>query len=83
MTMLLSLLAWITLISGFVGWIWIVVIAFSNEEVLWGIGSIFVPFVAPIYGFLNLGEAKIPLILYGVGFAGNILLTIVGLATGA
>ena len=43
--------------------------AFRSNGVLWGLGSLLVPFVAQIYGVLNFAENKIPLLLSVVGIA--------------
>lgn len=61
-------------ICMFVGWAWTIVIAFSNEETMWGIICILCGMIGvPIYGFMNFDEAKIPLGLFCGGFAVNII----------
>jgi len=50
-----------------IGAIWIAVIAFQNEEVVWGIFSIFCGIAALIYGVQHFDEAKVPLGLLVVG----------------
>ena len=52
-----------------IGAIWIAVIAFQNEEVAWGIFSIFCGIAALIYGVQHFDEAKVPLGLLVAGIA--------------
>jgi hypothetical protein len=47
--------------------VWIAVIAFQNEDTVWGIGSIFCGLAALIYGVMHFDEAKAPLGLMGLG----------------
>jgi 1,4-dihydroxy-2-naphthoate octaprenyltransferase len=49
------------------GAIWIAVIAFQNEDMVWGIISIFCGLAAIIYGVQHFDEAKIPLGLLVLG----------------
>ena len=65
-------LGYIALLCGVVGWLWIVVLAFSEGETLWGIGSLIIPLVALIFGIMNFEETKIPLLLMGIGFVGRV-----------
>jgi hypothetical protein len=58
---------WMGMLLCFVGGLWIVVNAFRNSGVLWGLGSLLVPLVAQIYALLNLGDNKVPLLLSVVG----------------
>lgn len=51
---------------------------FQDGETLWGIGSIIFFPIALIYGVMNFGEAKIPVILLAVGFAARIVFGIMG-----
>ena len=69
----MATLAWIFALMSFVGWIWIIVMCFQDGETLWGIGSIIIAPVALIYGIMNFGEAKIPVILLAVGIVGRIV----------
>ncbi len=50
-----------------VGAIWIAVIAFQNDDMIWGIASIFCGIAAVIYGVQQFDQAKIPLALLVVG----------------
>jgi hypothetical protein len=58
----------------FIGGLWIVVNAFRNGGVLWGVGSLLVPLVGLVYGLLNFAENKLPLVLYAAG----IVLCVIG-----
>ncbi|NUO76225.1 MAG: hypothetical protein HOQ32_09445 [Lysobacter sp.] len=49
-----------------IGVLWIVVNAF-RESVLWGLGSLLIPFVALIFGLMNFSANKIPLLLCLIG----------------
>ena len=64
---------WLGLVMCLVGGLWIVVNAFKNGGVLWGLGSLFVPLVAQVYALLNFAENKIPLLL---SVAGIVLLVL-------
>ena len=57
---------WLGVILSLVGGLWIVVNAFRTS-VLWGLGSLLVPFVSLIFAIMNFGENKIPLILSVIG----------------
>jgi hypothetical protein len=61
-----------------IGWIWILVIAFQNGDVIWGILSLLCGLVGLIYAIQHFEQAKIPLGL----LAGGIVLNIVGAAMG-
>ncbi len=65
---------------GVIGWLWIVVLAFSDGETLWGIGCLIIPPLTFVYGLLNYQEAKIPFWIVTAGFTFNILLRIVATA---
>lgn len=58
---------WLGVLLSTVGGLWLVVNAFRSSGALWGLGSLLVPFVAQIYGLLNFGDNKIPLLLSVVG----------------
>lgn len=57
---------WLGVILSLVGSLWIVVNAFRTS-VLWGLGSLFVPFVSLIFALLNFAGNKIPLLLCVIG----------------
>jgi hypothetical protein len=61
-----SLLLILGIIISLVGGIWLLVLAFQ-ESVLWGIGSIIVPFVSLIFVFMHWTEAWRPFVLSVVG----------------
>jgi hypothetical protein len=65
-------------VAGFVGWIWLLVVAFQ-ESVPWGLGSLLVPFVGLIFAFLHWAEAKRPFLVWVLG----IVLAVAGAALGA
>jgi hypothetical protein len=61
------------LIVALIGGIWIIVNAFK-KSVLWGLGSLFVPFVSLVFVIMNWQENKKPFlisiagaVLYGIG----------------
>jgi hypothetical protein len=54
---------WMGMLLGCVGGLWLAVNAFRNTGALWGVGALIVPFVAQLYGLLNLDDNKGPLIL--------------------
>lgn len=61
-------LAGIASICGLIGWIWIIVLAFQNGDVIWGICSIlFCGIVALVYGIMHFQQAKVPVILLVIG----------------
>jgi hypothetical protein len=60
---------WLGVLLSTVGGLWLVVNAFRSSGVLWGLGSLLIPFVAQIYGLVNFTENKIPLLLSVVGIA--------------
>lgn len=80
MMTLLSIVLLTFFAVGIIGWLWIVVLAFSDGEALWGIGCLIIPPLTFVYGLLNYQEAKIPFWIVTAGFALNILLRIVGTA---
>lgn len=57
---------WLGVALSLVGWLWLVVNAF-RESALWGIGSLVISPIALIFGLLNFGENKIPLLLSVLG----------------
>lgn len=59
-------------IATLVGWVWIMITAFS-DSVPWGVGIFFFSPLAFVYGILNWDEAKIPTIMMGVGVLASIL----------
>lgn len=59
---------WLGVILSLIGGLWIVVNAFRTS-VLWGLGSLLVPFVSLIFALLNFGTNKIPLLISVIGMA--------------
>ena len=53
-------------LMALVGWIWIMITAFS-ESVLWGVGILLLGPLGLVYGFLRWDELKVPTILYAAG----------------
>lgn len=71
----------LTMVGGLltlVGFIWIIVIAFQNGDVVWGVVSIFCGIVALVYGFQHFEQTKVPLSM----LAGGIVLQIIAVAVG-
>ena len=54
------------LILALIGWIWLLVLAFS-ESIPWGIGSLLCGIVALIFGITRWPETKVPILLYAAG----------------
>ena len=52
---------------SFIGAIWIIVNAFRNDGLLWGIGSLLCGPVLLVYAIMNFAASKIPLALFVVG----------------
>jgi hypothetical protein len=58
---------WLGALLSTVGGLWLVVNAFRSSGVLWGLGSLLVPFVAQLYGVMNFAGNKVPLLLSVAG----------------
>lgn len=69
-------------LCGLAGVIWVAVLAFQDGEPAWGIGSIICGIVAIVYAVKNMDRALIPLILMGVGIAGNAIVRIAAASGG-
>jgi hypothetical protein len=54
-------------IVSFIGAIWIIVNAFRNDGLLWGIGSLLCGPAMLVYAIMNFDANKIPLALFVVG----------------
>jgi hypothetical protein len=50
----------------FVGWVWIMIAAFS-ESVPWGVGIFCIGPLALVYGIIKWDELKVPTLLYAGG----------------
>ena len=59
-------------IVAVIGWIWILIHAFS-EDIMWGIGSLFCGILAIVYGVLHWEELKVPTIIYITGLVIGII----------
>lgn len=57
---------WLGIVLSLIGGLWIVVNAFRTS-VLWGVGSLLVPFVSLVFALMNFGENKIPLLISVIG----------------
>ncbi|HEU0306599.1 MAG TPA: hypothetical protein VFR30_06485 [Lysobacter sp.] len=57
---------WLGVVLSVIGGLWIVVNAFRTS-VLWGLGSLLVPFVSLIFALMNFSENKIPLLISVIG----------------
>lgn len=57
---------WLGIVLSLVGGLWIVVNAFRTS-VLWGLGSLLIPFVSLIFALMNFAENKVPLLLCVIG----------------
>lgn len=58
---------WLGFALSLIGGLWIIVNAFRNGGVLWGLGSLFIPLVALVYAVMNFGQNKVPLLLCVAG----------------
>ena len=59
-------------IVAVIGWIWILIHAFS-EDIMWGIGGLFCGILAIVYGVLHWEELKVPTIIYITGLVIGII----------
>jgi hypothetical protein len=59
-------------IATLVGWVWIMVTAFT-ESVPWGVGIFLFSPLAFVYGILHWDDAKIPTIMMGGGVVAYII----------
>lgn len=59
-------LAIIGAILAVVGYIWLLVLAFS-ESIMWGVGSLLCGIVALVFGITRWPETKAPLLIYAAG----------------
>lgn len=62
MTVVLTILAGLAGLAALVAGIWLLVEAFKTH-VLWGLGSIFVPFVSLVFVVMHWGKAKKPFLI--------------------
>jgi hypothetical protein len=59
-------------IISLIGWIWLVIACFK-ESILWGIGGLLCGLIAVVYGIMNWGELKIPVLM---ALGGSVLSTV-------
>lgn len=68
-----TLLAIIAILMGITGWVWILMMVFT-ENVPYAVAIFFISPLAVVYGWLHWDEAKAPTVLYVVGVVGYIVL---------
>ncbi|QDT01789.1 hypothetical protein K227x_01570 [Rubripirellula lacrimiformis] len=73
-----GILALVALAVGAIGWLWITVTAFSDGDMLWGIGCLVLSPLCLVYGFLNLDELKVPLAMVVGGGVSQVAIGILG-----
>lgn len=61
------------LIAILIGWVWLMVAAFT-ESVPWGVGTLLLSPIGLVFGFFHWPEYKVPMFLY----AGGVVLYIFG-----
>ena len=62
-----GILALICFLAAAICGIWLLVVIFQDGGVLWGLGSIFIPFVSLIYVVMNWGDRVKKPFLYSIG----------------
>lgn len=77
MALIGGILAILGLLLIFVGSIWLLIRAFQ-VSILWGLGSLFIPFVGLIFVILHWGAAKQPFLI----MIGGIVLSVIGSVLG-
>ena len=82
MSVLFGILAIIGYIVMFVGAVWILIIAFK-KSVLWGLGSLFIPFVIFVFTFMHWGDSKKPFFIWLIGFVISIIFVILSVVVRA
>ncbi len=68
-----AIIALVGCLACFVGGVMVLIKAFQ-ESLLWGIGSLFIPFILLIFAILNLNETKQGLLIW----VGGLVLMILG-----
>ena len=63
MVVLGVLLFVVGMIIGFIGGLWLLVLAFQ-ESIFWGLGSLFLPFVSLIFVIMHWDTAKKPFLIW-------------------
>lgn len=72
METIIGILVFMVVAVSIIGWLWIVVTAFSDGETLWGIGCLIISPLCIVYGILNYQELKIPFYMVLGGIIGRI-----------
>ncbi len=71
-----TLLVILGVILMIIGGVWLLVEAFK-ESILWGLGSIFIPFVGLVFAIMHWSECKVPFLIHVAGLvlfvAGSVL----------
>jgi hypothetical protein len=70
---IIAMLCWI---GGLASIIWLALLAFQDDEPIWGVLSLLCGVVAIIYGVRNLDRAKIPLLILLTAIVGNVLVSL-------
>jgi hypothetical protein len=52
-----------------VAWIWLIVIAFKNDAIIWGVVMILFPPACLLFGILRWSVASVPFILFIISIA--------------
>lgn len=76
-----TILLFIGLIPMLVGSIWLLVTAFQ-ESILWGLGTLLVPFVGIIFVIMHWDAAKKPFLIWAAGFVPYIIGMILAASAG-
>jgi hypothetical protein len=61
-----SILVWGSVVTCLLGFFWMVAVAFQ-ESMLWGLGVLFIPFLAVIFWLTHFREATPPLVIWVIG----------------
>lgn len=71
MESLLNIFSIILVLVGLIGSLWIIMHAFNEGGVLWGLGCLFLFPLCVVYGLANFQELKTPFFMVVCGFAGR------------
>ena len=82
METLLAVIALASVGTGIIGWLWITVMAFSEEETGWGIGCLIISPLCLVYALLNFQELKIPFLLVLGGLVGRLAVGMIAASMG-
>jgi hypothetical protein len=73
---MVMILAIVRFIMAIVGWVWVMIIAFS-DSVPWGVGVFCFSPLAIVFGILHWDDANVPTILYAVGLVLSIIARVI------